>query len=149
VKTSDAEYGEDAIIATGACALPASEQDVMATASRPARRATAIFHGEPIGHRGSDSAWKGGVPDALVEVTVVHRQDALRASKIMQDKAREPKSDGFLLKSTASWTVARAKSPRWWFRRKTATAARLVKGVFVAIGHTPKPALFRGQISST
>ena len=84
------------------------------------------------------------------KVTVVHRRDTLRASKIMQDKAfANPKID-FIWDSEvdrrADWR--RARSPGIVLRNlKTGEIdAAPVEGVFIAIGHTPNTALFKGQI---
>ncbi len=62
-------------------------------------------------------------------VTVIHRRDRLRASKIMQDKAFGNPKIAFL-----------------WDSVPEAVADHRVDGVFVAIGHTPNTAVFRGLI---
>ena len=83
-------------------------------------------------------------------VTVVHRRDALRASKIMQDKAfANPKiafewnTEVEEIADTGQGVVTGA------VLRNVQTGARKtldVDGVFVAIGHTPNTRLFEGQI---
>lgn len=83
-------------------------------------------------------------------VTVVHRRDRLRASKIMQEKAfRHPKIS-FIWNSVVEDILDPSQ------KRVTAVRLKNVKtgevsektcnGVFVAIGHTPNTDLFRGQL---
>ena len=84
------------------------------------------------------------------KVTVVHRRDTLRASKIMQDKAfANPKIDfvwdsevidvADLQKGEVTGIVLR--------NLKTGETRNLpVDGVFIAIGHTPNTSLFKGQL---
>ena len=83
-------------------------------------------------------------------VTVVHRRQTLRASKIMQDKAFANPKIAFEwnaevddIKSEADGTVAAISL------RNNVTGERKeipVEGVFVAIGHTPNTKLFVGQV---
>jgi thioredoxin reductase (NADPH) len=84
-------------------------------------------------------------------VTVVHRRDKLRASKIMQDKVfANPKID-FAWDSTIEEILDVAQ------QKVTAVRLRNVKtgditerpadGIFVAIGHVPNTAVFRGQLT--
>ena len=83
-------------------------------------------------------------------VTVVHRRDKLRASKIMQDKAfAHPKID-FTWDSVPEeiLDVAQGKVTGVRLRnvKTQAVTERPVDGVFVAIGHVPNTAVFRGQL---
>jgi thioredoxin reductase (NADPH) len=84
------------------------------------------------------------------QVQVVHRRDTLRASKIMQERAlKNP-----ILYYIGDRGVAAALDPA----KGKVTAVRLknlktgaqsempVDGLFVAIGHLPNTALFKGQI---
>jgi thioredoxin reductase (NADPH) len=99
---------------------------------------------------GGDSAMEEAIflTKFASKVTVVHRRDSLRASKIMQDRAfGNPKID-FIWDSVVAeifgnGTVAGARL------KNLKTGAELeipVAGVFVAIGHTPNTALFAGQL---
>jgi thioredoxin reductase (NADPH) len=87
------------------------------------------------------------------KVTVVHRRDQLRASKIMQERAfKNPKIE-FIWDSVIEEVLGEKKDGK-----KFVTGARLknlktngsnvVKcdGVFLAIGHQPNTAIFKGQI---
>jgi thioredoxin reductase (NADPH) len=81
-------------------------------------------------------------------VTVVHRRDALRASKVMQDRAfANPKID-FRWNSEVA-DVLGDQSVEGVVLRDTATGEQStlpVGGMFVAIGHTPNTDLFGSQV---
>lgn len=85
------------------------------------------------------------------KVTVVHRRDSLRASKIMQDRAMEnPKIDfvwdTVLTEILGDGKVTGAKTNNL----KTGEEGTLTAGgIFVAIGHTPNTALFEDQLALT
>ena len=86
------------------------------------------------------------------KVTLVHRRDALRAEKILQDRLmRHPRIeivwnavvDEILgSRDPAGVTGVRLRDTRTGAARELAC-----DGVFVAIGHTPKTAVFKGQLS--
>jgi thioredoxin reductase (NADPH) len=145
------------IVATGASArllgLP-SERTLMGHGvSTCATCDGYFFRGKPI-------AVVGGGDTALEEalfltrfasqVTVIHRRDTLRASKIMQDKAFANAKIAFEwntevqeIKDTGKGEVTAA------VLLNTRTGERKdlpVEGVFVAIGHTPNTTLFKGKL---
>jgi len=83
-------------------------------------------------------------------VTVVHRRDKLRASKIMQEKSfANPKID-FLWDSIPEeiLDVSQQKVTGVRLRNiKTGVITeRAVDGIFVAIGHTPNTQIFQGKL---
>ncbi len=145
------------IIATGASArllgLP-SERTLMGHGVSTCATCDGYFF------RGLEIAVVGGGDSAMEEavfltkfaskVTLVHRREELRASKIMQDKARaNPKIEWLLdsevveIKDTDKGEVD-AMVVR---NNKTGRETTLpVSGVFVAIGHTPNTSLFTGQL---
>ena len=158
VETSDARYETRAlIISTGASArllgLP-SEQVLMGHGVSTCATCDGYFFKEKriavVG--GGDSAMEEALflTKFASHVTVVHRRDILRASKIMQDKAlahpritfewnsvvediRDPDEGvvtGIVIRNTET-KVAKDLS---------------VDGVFVAIGHTPNTELLTGQL---
>jgi len=158
VQTTEATYtARSLIIATGASArmlgLP-SERGLMGHGvSTCATCDGYFFRGQEIAVVGcGDSAMEEAVflTRFASKVTVVHRRDQLRASKIMQDKARANPKIAWLLnheideikdtgKGEVTSMVVRSN--------QTGETKELpVTGVFVAIGHTPNTALFRGQI---
>ncbi len=84
------------------------------------------------------------------KVTIVHRREALRASKIMQDRAmKNPKID-FIWNSE----IVEIKDPSQ--KKVTGVVLKNLRtgqlsekktdGVFMAIGHTPNSDLFKGQL---
>jgi thioredoxin reductase (NADPH) len=158
VKTSDAEYSaRSVIIATGATArllgLP-SERTLMGHGVSTCATCDGYFF------RGHDIAVVGGGDSAMEEavfltrfatkVTVVHRRDTLRASKIMQDKARANPKIAWALDSEVEDIKDGGRGEvTSMVLRNNKTGARTevpVSGVFVAIGHTPNTLLFRGQL---
>jgi thioredoxin reductase (NADPH) len=84
------------------------------------------------------------------KVTVVHRRDTLRASKIMVDRAQKnPKIswiwDSAIDEVTGNGHVDGAKLKNL----KTGTITPIkCEGVFVAIGHTPTTAFLNGQLKT-
>ena len=160
VKTSDAEYRSRAlIIATGASARLlglASERSLIGHGvSTCATCDGYFFRGKPIAVvGGGDSAMEEAIflTRFASHVTVVHRRDTLRASKIMQDKAfANPKisfewnTEVEEIKDTGKGEVTAMAL------RNSVTGERKeipVDGVFVAIGHTPNTSLFAGQIET-
>jgi thioredoxin reductase (NADPH) len=160
VTTSDAEYRcRSLIIATGATArllgLPSERQLIGHGVSTCATCDGYFFRGKPIAVvGGGDSAMEEAIflTRFASQVTVVHRRGTLRASKIMQDKAfATPKitfewnSDVEDIKDAGKGEVTSM------VLRNNVTGERkelAVDGVFVAIGHTPNTALFKGQIET-
>jgi thioredoxin reductase (NADPH) len=108
--------------------------------------------------RDQDIAVVGGGDSALEEatflskfarsVTVVHRRDALRASKIMQDRAKADQKVGFRWNSEVVDVLGDDKVAGLTVRDTvTGSSDQLpVTGMFVAIGHDPRSELFRGQV---
>src|SRR5438874_13452368 len=110
--------------------------------------------------RGQELLVVGGGDSAMEEalfltrfatkVTVVHRRDTLRASKIMQDRALANDKIEFVWNALVEDVVGDGKGEvTSMVVRSTKTGERQalpVTGVFVAIGHTPNTALFRGQL---
>jgi thioredoxin reductase (NADPH) len=145
------------IIATGASAkllgLPSERALMGHGVSTCATCDGFFFRGKPI-------AVIGGGDSALEEATfltrfashvsVIHRRDSLRASKIMQDKAFANTKINFEWDSE----VIEVRDPGEGVvsglvvrNLKTgATRTIDVEGVFVAIGHNPNTSLFKGQI---
>jgi thioredoxin reductase (NADPH) len=81
-------------------------------------------------------------------VTIVHRRDELRASKIMQDRAFANPKVEFKWNSVVEDVVGNG-SVESLRLRDTVTGEEsdlAVQGLFVAIGHDPSTALFRDQL---
>jgi thioredoxin reductase (NADPH) len=101
---------------------------------------------------GGDSA----VEEALfltrfaTKVTVVHRRDQLRASKIMQDRAFAHEKIDFLWESVVEEILGDGQVAGAKVRNVRTDEAHDVPagGVFVAIGHSPNTQLFEGQLET-
>jgi thioredoxin reductase (NADPH) len=84
------------------------------------------------------------------QVTVVHRRDRLRASKVMQDRARKNPKIDFVWNSAIEEILGTEHVERVRLREVNTNAVteRSADGVFVAIGHQPNTALFQGQLAT-
>jgi len=143
------------IIATGASAIPIGlKNESRLTGHGVSTCATCdgfFFKGkELIVIGGGDSALEEAtfLTKFATRVSVVHRRDKLRASKIMQDRALHNEKISFIWNSVVEDILG----------KDVVTAAQLKNvvtgkisevpcaGVFVAIGHRPNTSLFAGQI---
>jgi thioredoxin reductase (NADPH) len=110
--------------------------------------------------RGQDIAVVGGGDSAIEEahfltkfaesVTLVHRRDQLRASKIMQDRARNNPKIRFRWNSVVTEVLGEGGKVSGLALEDTQTGATdilPVTGLFVAIGHQPNTDLFKGQLA--
>lgn len=143
------------IIATGASAIPIGlKNEARLTGHGVSTCATC----DGFFFKGKELFVVGGGDSALEEanfltkfatrVSVVHRRDKLRASKIMQDRALHNEKISFIWNTViedilGSEVVTGA-------RLKNVVTGKLSElpcaGVFVAIGHRPNTSLFAGQI---
>ena len=158
VETSDELWlARSVILSTGASArllgLPSERALMGHGVSTCATCDGFFFRGKPI-------AVIGGGDSALEEatfltrfashVTVVHRRDTLRASKIMQDKAFDNPKISFVWNSEVVDVLDPKDGAVSGLRlRDHVTGVEqtiAVEGVFVAIGHTPNTSLFVGQL---
>jgi thioredoxin reductase (NADPH) len=110
--------------------------------------------------REKDIAVVGGGDSALEEatfltrfgksVTVIHRRNELRASKIMQERAKANPKIKFLWDSEVVEAVGDQKLTDLRIKNvKTGEEQLLpVGGLFVAIGHDPRSELFAGQLET-
>ena len=81
-------------------------------------------------------------------VTVIHRRDTLRASKIMADRARAHEKIDFIWNTAVEEATGDGKLQRLRLRNLVDGSIRDfdVDALFIAIGHDPNTAIFRGQI---
>ena len=112
-----------------------------------------FFKGKPIAVvGGGDSALEEAnyLTKFASKVTLIHRRDALRASKIMQDKTfANPKIDIVWDSEIAEVKdVEKGEVTGIVVRNLKTSELRDVPldGVFIAIGHTPNTSLFEGQL---
>ncbi len=156
VHTDTGEYRSHAvIIATGATAkwlgLPKEKH-------LQGRGVTACATCDGFFFKGKDVVVVGGGDTAMEEalfltryvnhVTLVHRRNTLRASKIMQDRVRNHPKISLVLESEVA-DILGDESVRGTILRNVVTGQETtveVQGVFVAIGHKPNTDLFKGII---
>jgi len=110
-------------------------------------------------YRGKEMAVVGGGDTAIEEalfltrfspkVTVIHRRDQLRASKIMQDRAFRSDRIAFLWDSVVDEVLGGdgVTGVRVRNRKTGATQELGVEALFIAIGHQPNTELVRGQLA--
>ena len=110
--------------------------------------------------REQDIAVVGGGDSAMEEatfltrfarsVTIVHRRDSLRASKIMQDRAMSNPKIRFAWNSEVAEMIGEDRVTGLGLRdvRTGEETVVAVTGIFVAIGHDPRSDLFRGQLAT-
>ncbi len=143
------------IIATGASAnllgLP-SESRLMGHGVSTCATCDGFFF------RGKEIVVIGGGDSALEEamfltkfatrVTVIHRRDTLRASKIMQDRAKKNDKIQFEWDSTVEEVQGKEIVTGITVQNIKTQHIKLIPcaGVFVAIGHRPNTDIFKGQL---
>jgi thioredoxin reductase (NADPH) len=156
VKTSERAYTADALIlATGASArwlgleseTRLQNQGVSACATCDG----ALFRGKPMAVvGGGDTAMEEALflTRFATKVTVVHRRDELRASKIMQERARANEKIEFAWNSAVDEILGddHVTGVRLRDLKNGETREIPVEAVFIAIGHQPNTERLRGQI---
>ncbi len=156
--SGDLYCGETLIIATGAQArwlgLPSEQRYRGFGVSACATCDGFFFRGKEVCVIGGGNT---AVEEAIfltnfaAKVTLIHRRNSLRAERIMQDRLfRNPKIE-VIWDSTVSEIIGAAEPPavsavRIRHERSGKESVLPVHGVFVAIGHVPATALFRGQL---
>jgi thioredoxin reductase (NADPH) len=154
----DKEYRAQAvIISTGATAkllgLP-SESKLMGHGVSACATCDGFFF------KGQELIVVGGGDTAMEEsnflskfaskVYVVHRRDELRASKIMQERARKNPKIDFIWNSGIEEILADASGKVRAVKLKNLKSGEVIEkpigGVFIAIGHQPNTSLFEGKL---
>ncbi len=143
------------IIATGASAIQIGlKNEARLTGHGVSTCATCdgfFFKGkELIVVGGGDSAMEEAtfLTKFATKVSIVHRRDKLRASKIMQDRATKNEKIAFLWNSAVEDILGNDVVTSARIRNLVTGKVTEVPcaGVFVAIGHRPNTSLFSGQI---
>lgn len=146
---------QTAIIATGASAIPIGvPNEKRLTGHGVSTCATCdgfFFRGkELVVVGGGDSAMEEAtfLTKFATKVSIVHRRDKLRASKIMQERAMKNEKIAFVWNSVVEDILGRDLVTG--VRLKNVVTGKTTDlacaGVFVAIGHRPNTALFTGQL---
>ena len=158
VKTAERTYrSQTLIISTGASArmlgLESEKKLLGRGVSTCATCDGFFFKGqELVVAGGGDSAMEEAIflTKFASKVTVVHRRDTLRASKIMQDRARRNEKIAWIWNSTIDEVRDVARGKVTGVRLRNLQTGQVTEmpagGVFVAIGHTPNTQLFGGQL---
>ncbi len=109
---------------------------------------------------GKEIAVVGGGDSAMEEatfltrfaskVTVIHRRDALRASRIMQERAEKNPKVEFVWNALPTQVLgSKQEGVQGLILKDTVSGATrefACQGLFLAIGHTPNTKLFEGQL---
>jgi thioredoxin reductase (NADPH) len=144
-----------AIIATGASAIPIglpNEKRLTGHGVSTCATCDGFFFREKelIVVGGGDSAMEEAnfLTKFATKVSIVHRRDKLRASKIMQNRAMKNEKIAFVWNSVVEDVLGQDVVTGVRLRNMvTGKISELTcAGVFVAIGHRPNTALFAGQI---
>ncbi|WP_027092618.1 thioredoxin-disulfide reductase [Cohnella thermotolerans] len=149
---------ETLIISTGASAkylgIPGEKDNVGRGVSTCATCDGFFFRGKKIiVVGGGDSAMEEAnfLTRFASELTLVHRRDELRASKIMQDRARENPKISWSLNRTPLEVLSGENGVTGLKVRNNETGEEEIieaQGVFVAIGHTPNTKFLGGQVET-
>jgi len=111
-------------------------------------------------YRGKEIAVVGGGDSAMEEATfltkfatkvsLIHRRDVFRASKIMLDRAKNNPRIQFVLNTVVEDVVGSKDGGVTGLKlrnvKSSASSELKVDGLFIAIGHNPNTEIFKGQI---
>jgi thioredoxin reductase (NADPH) len=145
------------VIATGASArylgLPAEQQLQGRGVSACATCDGSFFKGQRVAVvGGGDTAMEDALYlSRLAEhVTLIHRRDAFRASKIMVDRVLSTSSISILWNTVVEDVLDVTKGEVTGLKLKNVKTGEIselpVQGLFIAIGHTPNTSIFAGQL---
>lgn len=149
---------ESLILSTGASAkllqIPGEQEHIGSGLSTCATCDGFFYRGKKvIIVGGGDSAMEEAnfLTKFASEVTIIHRRDELRASKIMQNRAKQnPKIAWGLNKTPLEVIGDGIKVTGLKVKNNNTGEEEIVEtdGIFVAIGHTPNTAFLKGQIET-
>ncbi len=153
----DKAYAADAVIvATGASAkwlgIPSEKQYQGKGVSACATCDGFFFKGVEVAVvGGGDTAMEEAsfLTKFATKVHVVHRRDELRASKIMQERAKANPKISLVLSATVEEILGDGKAVTGVRLKSTkdgSTRELPLKGVFMGIGHEPNTKIFKGQL---
>ena len=149
---------ESVIIATGASAkwldIPSEKQLSGHGVSACATCDGFFFRGKEVGVvGGGDTAMEEALflTKMTSKVTVIHRREELRASKVMQQRAKANPKIAWEWNQEVIEVLGDKKEGVRGVRTKDTNSGKVrelpMGGLFVAIGHSPNTQLFKGQLS--
>jgi thioredoxin reductase (NADPH) len=157
IKTYDEEYTADSVIvATGASAR---WLDIPGEARLRGRGVSTCATCDGAFFREKHIVVVGGGDSAMEEalfltrfgskVTVIHRREALRASKIMADRALNHAKIGFIWNTAVTEVIGEDATAALRLQNLVTgeTSVLDADALFIAIGHDPNTAIFRGQLT--
>ena len=145
------------VIATGASArylgLPSEEKLQGRGVSACATCDGSFFKGQRVAVvGGGDTAMEDALYLSRIaeHVTLIHRRDAFRASKIMVDRVLSTSNISILWNSVVEDVLDVTKGEVTELKVKNVksdvTSELAIQGLFIAIGHTPNTSIFAGQL---
>jgi len=158
VETESQRFTADSlVVATGASArwlgIESEQRLVNNGVSACATCDGALFRGKAMAVvGGGDTAMEEALflTRFATKVTIVHRRDELRASKIMQERARKNEKVEFAWNSEVAEVLGNESDGVTGVRLRDTTSGSLrelaVGALFIAIGHKPNTDLFRGVL---
>jgi len=157
VKTAEKTYqAESVIVATGASAMwigvPGEKEYSGRGVSACATCDGFFFKGKNIVVvGGGDSAMEEAnfLTKFATKVTVLVRKDTLRASKIMQERAKKNPKIEFIWNTEVKEVLgdgAKITALKIFNNQTNETSEFPTEGLFVAIGHKPNTDIFKGQL---
>ena len=160
IKSVETEVQADSfIIASGASArmlgIP-SEKDLIGHGVSTCATCDGFFFKdkEIIVVGGGDSAMEEAtfLTKFASKVSVIHRRDSLRASKIMQDRAFKNERIKFIWNSVVEEVLGEKGKGVTGVKLKNIETERItemkIDGVFIAIGHNPNTKIFNGLLET-
>ncbi len=156
VKAGNSEYqSKSVIIATGAetnwLGLPNEQRLIGRGISSCAPCDAFFFRGKKvIVVGGGDSAMEEALTltKFATEVTIIHRRDEFRASKIMLERAKKNEKISFITNTIVVDVLGEDKVSGVKIKNVQSGEEKEleVDGMFVAIGHSPMTKIFKGQL---
>ena len=155
IHTSEGDFwGKTVVIATGANPRKLGIEKEDALVGRGVAYCAAC---DGMAFRGKRVAVVGGgdsaVADALLlsrvakEVTLIHRRDTLRATKIYHESLKNAENINLLMNSQVKALLADKRLTGILVQTPEGERELLVEGIFISVGRKPNTALFEGQLT--
>lgn len=155
VTSKDSHTADSVVIATGASAswlgLPSEQSLIGRGVSSCATCDAAFFKDKKVAIvGGGDAAMEEAIflTKFAKEVTVIHRRDTLRASQVMQERAKNNPKIDFIWNTVVEEVLGdeRVTGVKLKNLENEKTSELELDGIFIAIGHKPNTIIFKGHI---